>query len=226
MYFPLINADHRKNSATLESRNHSVSVLFVVQEFSWYKEALLAPFLNRGHPSYSVCTCDVISYNSVLKGAAIEAACMYNFLSMHALFCVNSKLYEVVLFETEIMRFPVTSFVGISLAALLLSLLHGQTYLIGFKIGMISRIIMTGAVYQKVLSLNQVTVGRLSIGRIVNLASNDVQRFDMVCCIPSSSLLLHYNYTRKLRTGMYMVVNNKLHTIQGCKQQATYHTRL
>ena len=39
---------------------------------------------------------------------------------------------------------------------------------------------MTGAIYQKVLSLSQVTVGRISIGHIVNLASNDVQRFDLV----------------------------------------------
>ena len=39
---------------------------------------------------------------------------------------------------------------------------------------------MTGAVYQKVLSLSQVLVGQLSIGHIVNLASNDVQRFDLV----------------------------------------------
>jgi ATP-binding cassette subfamily C (CFTR/MRP) protein 4 len=91
------------------------------------------------------------------------------------------------LVSSDIMKFPFTSFVGISLAALLISLLHGQVFLLAYKIGMISRIIMTGAVYQKVLSLNQVTVGRLSIGRIVNLASNDVQRLDLVCC---SSLLL------------------------------------
>ena len=32
----------------------------------------------------------------------------------------------------------------------------------------------------QVLSLSQATVGQLSVGHIVNLASNDVQRFDPV----------------------------------------------
>ena len=34
--------------------------------------------------------------------------------------------------------------------------------------------------YIQVLSLSQVTIGQLSIGHIINLASNDVQRFDPV----------------------------------------------
>ena len=72
---------------------------------------------------------------------------------------------------------------GIVLAAVAIMLFHGHTFLMAYKIGMISRIIMTGAVYQKVLWLNQVVVGRISIGHIVNLASNDVQRFDLVCKI-------------------------------------------
>ena len=62
---------------------------------------------------------------------------------------------------------------------------------------MMARIVMTGAIYQKVciymvsardgvynllqvLKLSQVTVGKVSIGYIVNLASNDVQRMDLV----------------------------------------------
>ena len=32
----------------------------------------------------------------------------------------------------------------------------------------------------QVLKLSQVTIGKLSIGHIINLASNDVQRFDLV----------------------------------------------
>ena len=37
--------------------------------------------------------------------------------------------------------------------------------------------------YTQVLSLSQVTIGQISIGHIVNLASNDVQRFDLVWCV-------------------------------------------
>ena len=78
-------------------------------------------------------------------------------------------------------------------------IVHGHAFLAGYKIGMLSRITLTAAIYQKVmnyklnsnmdqsmgfdsqiLSLSQVTIGKLSIGHIVNLASNDVQRFDLV----------------------------------------------
>lgn len=34
--------------------------------------------------------------------------------------------------------------------------------------------------YLQVTRLSQVTIGKLSIGHIVNLSSNDVQRFDLV----------------------------------------------
>ena len=45
---------------------------------------------------------------------------------------------------------------------------------------MLARIIATGALYKKTLELNLTTIGELSIGKIVNLASNDVQRLDIV----------------------------------------------
>ena len=64
-----------------------------------------------------------------------------------------------------------------------MALFNGHGFLMAYKNGMVSRIVMTGAIYQKVLSLSQVTVGQLSIGHIVNLASNDVQRLDLVCII-------------------------------------------
>ncbi len=69
---------------------------------------------------------------------------------------------------------------GISFLALILVLIHGHTFLLAYKMGIISRLILTGAIYQKLFSLSQVTVGRVTIGRIVNLASNDVQRLDLV----------------------------------------------
>ena len=37
-----------------------------------------------------------------------------------------------------------------------------------------------GAYFFQILRLSHSTIGRLSIGYIVNLASNDVQRFDLV----------------------------------------------
>ena len=45
---------------------------------------------------------------------------------------------------------------------------------------MLARIVATGALYKKTLELNLKTIGELTIGKIVNLASNDVQRLDIV----------------------------------------------
>ena len=57
---------------------------------------------------------------------------------------------------------------------------------------MLARIVTTGALYKKTLELNLKTIGELTIGKIVNLASNDVQRLDIV----SQRLLSHrYKYT-------------------------------
>ena len=86
-------------------------------------------------------------------------------------------------------------------------LLHAHAFLLGQKAGMIIRIIATAAIYRKVqyilvccgtasnssiqlplsitqiLRLSQVTLNDVSIGRVVNLASNDVQRFDLVMVV-------------------------------------------
>ena len=44
----------------------------------------------------------------------------------------------------------------------------------------------------QVLSLSQVTVGEISIGHIVNLASNDVQRFDLVWMRHNNNMQLYF----------------------------------
>ncbi len=74
-------------------------------------------------------------------------------------------------------------FAGLSGTAFIIALVLGHTYLVAYKNGMISRIAVTGAIYQKILSLNLETVGKLSSGHIINLASNDVQRLDLVSII-------------------------------------------
>ena len=69
---------------------------------------------------------------------------------------------------------------GIVLLALILSILISQAFLLAYKVGMHTRITLSSAIYQKILILSQVTIGRLSIGHVINLASNDVHRLDMV----------------------------------------------
>ncbi|XP_064381893.1 ATP-binding cassette sub-family C member 4-like isoform X2 [Halichondria panicea] len=67
---------------------------------------------------------------------------------------------------------------GLVACSLAVLLLHAHQYLAAYKIGMMARTTMTAAIYQKVFSLSQVTIGRLSIGHIINLTTNDVQRFE------------------------------------------------
>ena len=78
-------------------------------------------------------------------------------------------------------------YTGMIVLALLLSVSINQSFLLAYKIGMHSRITLSAAIYQKILSLSQVTIGRLSIGHIVNLASNDVHRLDLVSLCYSST---------------------------------------
>ena len=82
------------------------------------------------------------------------------------------------------------------LLALILSVTISNAYLIAYKIGMHSRITLSAAIYQKILSLSQVTIGRLSVGHVVNLASNDVHRLDMVSCVHvlHSCFIMNYAY--------------------------------
>ncbi|XP_064396710.1 ATP-binding cassette sub-family C member 4-like isoform X2 [Halichondria panicea] len=68
---------------------------------------------------------------------------------------------------------------GLVLCALLVIFIHAHNYLLGYKLGMISRTLMTAVIYQKVTTLSQVSIGKLSVGHIVNLASNDVQKFEL-----------------------------------------------
>ena len=77
---------------------------------------------------------------------------------------------------------------GLSLSAFMIALVLGHTYLMAYKNGMISRIAMTGVIYQKILSLSQMAMSQLSVGRIINMASNDVQRLDLV----STSSLFYF----------------------------------
>ena len=45
---------------------------------------------------------------------------------------------------------------------------------------MLGRIALTGTVYKKIFALSLETIGETTIGRIINLAANDVQRVEVV----------------------------------------------
>eukprot|EP00731_Ephydatia_muelleri_P026449 Em0018g549a len=67
---------------------------------------------------------------------------------------------------------------GLLVSALIMSVLHGVGFLSAQKLGMIMRLSTTAAIHQKVMKLSHGTIGKISTGHVINLASNDVQRFD------------------------------------------------
>ncbi|KAL5477508.1 hypothetical protein EMCRGX_G024318 [Ephydatia muelleri] len=69
---------------------------------------------------------------------------------------------------------------GLVVISVSLSLVHAHTYLIAQKLGMMASIILTGAIYQKTLHLSHATLAHITTGHVINLASNDVQRFEPV----------------------------------------------
>ncbi|XP_065887047.1 ATP-binding cassette sub-family C member 4-like isoform X2 [Dysidea avara] len=68
---------------------------------------------------------------------------------------------------------------GITLLTCCSVVLFTWVFYIGHRIGMMCRIVLTAAIYSKVVKLSQSTISQQSIGRIVNLCSNDVKKFDM-----------------------------------------------
>ena len=50
-------------------------------------------------------------------------------------------------------------------------------------LGMLGRIALTGAMYRKLFDLSQETISKVTIGKLVNLMSYDVQRLDVVSCM-------------------------------------------
>ena len=48
---------------------------------------------------------------------------------------------------------------------------------------MLGRIALTGAMYRKLFDLSQETISKVTIGKLVNLMSYDVQRVDVVSCM-------------------------------------------
>ncbi|XP_019852708.1 PREDICTED: multidrug resistance-associated protein 4-like isoform X2 [Amphimedon queenslandica] len=67
---------------------------------------------------------------------------------------------------------------GITLSSLGIMFFHAHHFHQGFLTGFYTKIMFTGLIYKKTLQLSQATVGKLSVGHIVNLASNDVHKFD------------------------------------------------
>lgn len=72
------------------------------------------------------------------------------------------------------------------------ALVINQFFIGGFHNGMKVRVAVCSIIYRKSLRLSQTALGETAIGKVVNLLSNDVNRFDIV------SMFIHSMWTAPL----------------------------
>lgn len=68
--------------------------------------------------------------------------------------------------------------IGLILVTLMHAIMHHVVFFGGMRTGMQMRTAAVGLVYRKALRLSQKSLGATTTGKVVNLVSSDVQRFD------------------------------------------------
>lgn len=81
---------------------------------------------------------------------------------------------------------------GIVVMNALSALIINQFFIGGFHNGMKVRVAVCSVIYRKALRLSQTALGETAVGKVVNLLSNDVNRFDIV------SMFIHSMWTAPL----------------------------
>uniref|UniRef100_A0A665TG51 Multidrug resistance-associated protein 4 n=1 Tax=Echeneis naucrates TaxID=173247 RepID=A0A665TG51_ECHNA len=89
---------------------------------------------------------------------------------------------------------------GISLSAVSLAVLHHLYFYHVQRVGMKIRVAMCHMIYQKALCLNSTALAKTTTGQIVNLLSNDVNKFDEV------TLYLHFLWIGPLQSASVILL--------------------
>uniref|UniRef100_A0A674F4V2 Multidrug resistance-associated protein 4 n=1 Tax=Salmo trutta TaxID=8032 RepID=A0A674F4V2_SALTR len=89
---------------------------------------------------------------------------------------------------------------GVSLSTLGLAALHHLYFYHVQRAGMKIRVAMCHMIYRKALCLNSTALGKTTTGQIVNLLSNDVNKFDEV------TIFLHFLWVGPLQAAAVMVL--------------------
>ncbi|XP_077392260.1 ATP-binding cassette sub-family C member 4-like isoform X4 [Festucalex cinctus] len=89
---------------------------------------------------------------------------------------------------------------GISLSTVWMAILHHLYFYHVQRAGMKIRVAMCHMIYRKALSLNNMALTKTTTGQIVNLLSNDVNKFDEV------TLYLHFLWITPLQAAMVIIL--------------------
>lgn len=151
---------------------------YLLDKFSRYWDVELKKRENGGTPKMWLAIAKCLWWKILLHG--ILCATLVGFLVGQSVLLGFLSDYFAINSPTSVeTRNAYLIALGMALISLTTVTVTGRMGYLGFILGMLIRIIVTGALYKKILKLSQNTVGKLTIGHIVNLASNDVHRFDM-----------------------------------------------
>ncbi|XP_064615830.1 ATP-binding cassette sub-family C member 4-like, partial [Liolophura sinensis] len=89
---------------------------------------------------------------------------------------------------------------GLSLCSITLAILHHPYFFGVQRIGMQIRVACCSLLYKKALRLSNKALGETTTGQIVNLMSNDVNRFDQAC------LFLHFLWVGPLQAIAVLII--------------------
>ncbi|XP_071837972.1 ATP-binding cassette sub-family C member 4-like [Apostichopus japonicus] len=89
---------------------------------------------------------------------------------------------------------------GLSICAVGITILHHPSFFISSRIGMRTRVAVSALVYRKALRLSNSALGKTTVGQLVNILSNDVNRFDL------AFLFIHYLWIAPIQIVTMLVV--------------------
>uniref|UniRef100_A0A0K2T7J4 ATP-binding cassette sub-family C member 4 n=1 Tax=Lepeophtheirus salmonis TaxID=72036 RepID=A0A0K2T7J4_LEPSM len=171
-------------------------------EKEWQKElSKVKTFSGNYHPSFAKAAIRTFRLQTLLSGVfVLFEECVLRIAQPFAIFKIIGYFSSggTVMSEDELYFWS-----GILVGAGVIFVLFDQRYwYLSLKTGMQLRIAASAIIYRKALTLSKASLGRSSIGQMVNLLSNDVNRFD------NSTVFLQYLWVAPIQFICVMLITS------------------